>query len=118
MSYTSDVSLVTEDFGYPLEFSAQDADENIIALNFLSGASGICFTVWRQTRSGELRMQRTCDSGLFTINNASGGLFEFLVPSGWFNRTGLYEADALIRISGMREVTLTDLRISVVRRSP
>ena len=63
-----------DDYGYDLEFSAVDANDNIIPLNFLSGATGITFTVWRTTPSGLLRMWQDNVSGNFTVVNASGGL--------------------------------------------
>jgi len=123
MSYESEISVVENDFGYDLEFSAVDANDNVIPLNFLSGAvSGLYapfwFVVWRTTPSGLQWMWRTWASGEFTVVNASGGLFRWQVQSGWFDRVGVYDSECELHYSGMRSITLTDLRVTVVREAP
>ena len=114
MSYKSEISVHIDNYGYSLEFSAEDEEENPIPLNFLMGVSGLCFEVI----SGlNYLMWNTCHSGYFTINSFSGGLFEFVVPSGWFDQVGVYEGKIHVHTSGGIYFTLDDLRISVVGRS-
>jgi len=114
MSYKSEISVHINDYGYSLEFSAEDEDRNPIPLHYLSGVNGLCFEVISGLNHP---MWNTCHSGYFTINSISGGLFEFQVPSGWFNQIGVYEGKVHVSISGGIYFTLNDLRISVVGRS-
>jgi len=111
--YSSDISVHIDDYGYSLEFKAEDENGNPIPLNHLSGVSGICFKVI----SGlDYVMWKDNVSGHFIINNPSGGLFEWTVQSGFFNQTGIYEGKCILRFSGGAVISLDDLRISCVGR--
>jgi len=101
-------------YGYPIEFKTEDKWGNRVPLNFLSGVSGLCFEV---VSGLSYRMWRDCNSGHFTVNNPSGGLFEWIVQSGFFNQLGVFEGKLHAKFfSGMRYLIFDDLRISVVGR--
>ena len=114
MSYESEISVYLDDYGYDLEFKAEDNDGNIVDLIGVSGASGFCLRTYLDTSSGLRLMWYDCVSGHFTIANMSGGLFRWEVPSGWFNRKGIYETKCNVRYSGMKYITLDDLRTNVI----
>lgn len=113
MSYESEISVPLNAFGYNIEFVAEDDQGTDIPLNHLSGTSGF----WFQVISGlDYVMWEDSTSGHFTINNASGGLFVWVVQSGFFNQIGIYEGKIWLRYSGGAVFPIDDLKISVVGR--